>query len=156
MSIAYRVQDYIAENGAFWDPVPHRKSATCREAARIAHVPAEQVAKAVVLKDTLGYVVAVIPASAHLDVLRLDEALGRSLELASESELARLFPDCVLGAVPPLGAAYGVPTLWATGLAERADVYFEGGDQRTLVHMPGVTFGELMRRSRALPARSYH
>lgn len=156
MSIAYRVQDYIAENGAFWDPVPHRRSATCLEAARIAHVPCEQVAKAILLKDTLGYVLAVIPASAHLDVLRLGQALGRSLGLAPESELARLFPDCAPGAVPPLGQAYGVPTLWATSLGETGDVYFEGGDKRTLVHMAGVYFGELMRPARALPSRTYH
>ena len=40
-------------------------------------------------------------------------------------------------------------------LGDGADVYFEGGDKRTLVHMPGVTSGELMRRSRALPPRTY-
>ena len=156
MSIAYRVQDYIAEHGGFWDPVTHRPSATCLESARMAHVPAEQVAKGVVLKDTLGYVVAVIPASAHLDVVRIGETLGRNFELASESEVARLFPDCAVGAVPPVGQAYGVPTLWAASLGETADVYFEGGDKRTLVHMAGVYFGELMRPARALAPRTYH
>jgi Ala-tRNA(Pro) deacylase len=156
MSIAYRVQDYLAENGAFWDAVPHRESATCREAARVAHVAPAQVAKAIVLKDSLGYLVAVIPGDAHLELAPLACALGRDLHLADESELARLFPDCAAGAVPPLGTAYGVPTLWATRLADAADVYFEGGDHRTLVHMLGVDFGELMRKVRALPARSFH
>jgi len=156
MSIAYRVQDYIAENGLAWDPLPHRASATCREAARVAHVPPGQVAKAVVLKDELGFVLAVIPADAHLDMAPLGEALGRDLHLATESELARLFPDCVPGAVPPVGAAYGVATLWATRLGDAHDIYFEGGDKQTLVHMLGADFAELMRKVRALPARTFH
>lgn len=156
MSIAYRVQDYIADKGLAWDPVSHRPGASCRETARLAHVPSERVAKAVVLKDADGYVAAVIPGNAHLDLARLGRELGRNLELADETELLRLFPDCQLGAVPPFGAAYGVPTFWATTLSDEPDVYFEGGDRHTLVHMFGVEFGELMRSANALPARAYH
>ena len=156
MSIAYRVQDYIAEHGAAWDPVPHRGGPSCLETARLAHVPAGRVAKAIVLKDANGYLVAVIPGNAHLDLPLLGRALGRSLALAAEHELPRLFPDCVLGAVPPLGAAYGVPTLWATGLGEASDVYFEGGDKHTFVHMFGFEFGELMHGASALPPRTFH
>jgi Ala-tRNA(Pro) deacylase len=156
MSIANRVQDYIADSSVAWDPVAHRPGASCLEAARLAHVPAERVAKAVVLKDAAGYVVAVIPGDAHLDMARLRQALGRDLELAPESEAARLFPDCALGAVPPFGSAYGIPTFWATSLGEAPDIYFEAGDKRTLVHMFGMEFGELMRAARALPPRTYH
>ena len=156
MSIAYRVQDYMAENGAAWDPVAQRGGASSLEIARRAHLPVEQVAKAIVLKDVLGYVVAVIPGDTHLDVPLLAGALGRDLRLAREDELARLFPDCVLGAVPPLALAYGVPTLWATTLGEAPDVYFEGGDKHTLVHMFGADFAELMRPAPALPPRTFH
>ena len=156
MSIAYRVQDYIAENGLAWDPVAQLGGASCAEMARLAHVPAERVAKAIVLKDALGYVVAVIPGNAHLDVSRLGRTLGRRLALAPETELSRLFPDCAPGAVPPLGSAYGLPTLWAPGLGQVSDVYFEGGDKHTLVHMFGFDFGELMHAASALPARTFH
>ena len=156
MTVACRIQDYIAASGFAWDPLVHSPGASCRESARLAHVPAERVAKAIVLKDATGYLVAVIPGSAHLDLERLGRALGRRLELAAEGELARLFPDCARGAVPPLGSAYGVPTLWATILGQAPDIYFEGGDKRTLVHMFGIEFGERMRVARALPPRTYH
>ena len=156
MSIAYRVQDYIAETGTAWDPVAHRGGASCLETARRAHVPLERLAKAIVLKDALGYLVAVIPGSAHLDLSRLGRALDRKLELAAESELPRLFPDCALGAVPPVGLAYGVPTLWASGLGDTSDVYFEGGDKHTFVHMFGFDFAELMHAAGALPPRTFH
>lgn len=154
MAIAYRVQDYIAENGLVWDPVAHAVSQSCTEAARLAGVPPDCVAKAIVLKDAQGYVEVVIPANGHLDVRPLCEALCRDLRLATEVELQQLFSDCAIGAVPPVGSAYGLPTLWDESLGDGSDVYFEGGDHRTLVHMSGVDFSELMRSARALPRRS--
>lgn len=153
MSIAYRLQDYIAARHLAWDPVTHRQSATCLEAAQLAHVPPDRVAKAVVLQGHAGYLMAVIPANHHLDVKELGEALADDLRLVSERALSGLFADCLPGAVPPVGAAYGICTLWDESLASRPDVYFEGGDHRTLVHMSGPEFEALMRKGAArLPA----
>ena len=156
MSIAYRVQDYIAERKLLWDPVPHGRSDSCIDAALLAEVPPENVAKAVVLKDHGGYLLAVIPASTHLDLAGLRTALGRNLRPASEAELRAIFPDCARGAIPPVGAAYAMPTVWLKSLGDARDVYFEGGDHRTLVHMTGPDFGELMRSARALPKQVLH
>ena len=155
MSIAYRVQDYIAEHDLAWDAVPHRESQTSREAARLAHVLPDRVAKAVILEDRSGYVLAVIGADRRLDVSALDAALRRDLRLASEPELRTLFFDCAPGAVPPVGPAYGVTTVWDEGLGEKPDVYFEGGDHRTLVHMSGADFCELMRSAQPLHRRHH-
>ena len=156
MAIAYRVQDYIAENGLAWDPVAHAVSRSCMEAARLAEVPPHCVAKAIVLKDAYGYLEVVIPANRHLDVRPLCRALYRDLRVATEAELQQLFSDCAIGAVPPVGLAYRLPTLWDESLGDGSDVYFEGGDHRTLVHMSGADFSELMRSARALPQLVFH
>lgn len=148
MSIAYRVQDYIAARDLPWDPVAHRASNSCMEAARFAHVPPDRLAKAVVLEDRDGYIVAVIPANHRVDLPDLAEKLHRELSLASERELQGLFSDCAPGAVPPLGEAYGIPTVWEESLAGKPEIYFEGGDHRTLVHMSGPDFCELMSSAR--------
>jgi len=150
MSIAYRVQDYIAAHDLPWDPVAHRISNSCMEAARFADVPPDRLAKAVVLEDRDGYVVAVVPANHRVDLSELAEKLHRDLSLASEREVQGLFSDCAPGAVPPVGEAYGIPTVWEKCLAEKPDVYFEGGDHHTLVHMSGPHFYELMSSARPL------
>jgi Ala-tRNA(Pro) deacylase len=153
MSISNRLQSYISERQLAWDAVSHQPSSSCMEAAHLAHVPPDRVAKAIVLKGNAGYVMAVIPANHHLDVQDLGEAIADDLTLVSERTLGDLFADCQPGAVPPVGAAYGVNTLWDEDLGGRADVYFEGGDHRTLVHMKGADFGALMRKAAArLPA----
>ncbi len=150
MSIAYRVQDYIAAHDLPWDPVAHRISNSCMEAARFANVPPDRLAKAVVLEDRSGYIIAVVPANHRVDLSDLAEKLHRDLSLASERELQELFSDCAPGAVPPVGEAYGIPTVWEESLAEKPDIYFEGGDHHTLVHMSGPHFCELMSSARPL------
>ncbi|HYZ32617.1 MAG TPA: YbaK/EbsC family protein, partial [Crenalkalicoccus sp.] len=64
------------------------------------------------------------------------------------AEIARLFDDCELGAVPPIGAAYGVPVLVDESLDGAAELYFEGGDHRTLVHVGGAAFRALTKDAR--------
>ena len=151
MSIAHRVQDYIAGKNVSWDPVQHPASSTCLQAAHSARLPAGRVAKAVVLKDEQGYVVAVIGADREVRLGEVSGALGRrNLRFASERELGRVFDDCKAGAVPPVGQAYGIPTVWDESLADKPDIYFEAGDHRTLVHMKGADFGELMRSAHPL------
>jgi Ala-tRNA(Pro) deacylase len=149
MTIANRLQEYIADRKLAWDPVSHDPSSTCMESAHSAHVPPDRVAKAVVLKGNAGYLMAVFPANHHLNVEDLGEAIGDDLVLVNESTLGTLFADCQPGAVPPVGAAYGIRTLWDENLGSRSDVYFEGGDHKTLVHMKGADFGALMRTGAA-------
>jgi len=156
MSIANRLQDYIADRKLTWDPVPHQPSSSCMEAAHLAHVSPDRVAKAVVLEGNAGYLMAVIPANQHLDVDDLGEAIADDLALVSEGKLKELFADCQPGAVPPVGAAYGINTLWDESLGGRADVYFEGGDHQTLVHMNGSDFGALMRKTASRLPESCH
>ncbi len=144
MAIAGRLQRYISEHELAWEPVSHSPSHCCMDAAHRAHVPADRLAKAILLEDDYGYVVAVIAADSRLDLEATRQALDRDLTLASEREVAALFPDCETGALPPVGEAYGIATVWDTRLAEKPDVYFEGGDHRTLVHMSGREFLALM------------
>ncbi|HEB89290.1 MAG TPA: YbaK/EbsC family protein, partial [Deltaproteobacteria bacterium] len=49
-----------------------------------------------------------------------------------------------LGAVPPLGAAYGLPTVLDSSLENRSEVFFEAGDHETLVRMEGDEFRGLL------------
>jgi len=67
------------------------------------------------------------------------------MSLADEDEVARLFPDCELGAVPPVGAAYGLPTMVDDVLAAQPDIYLEAGDHLNLLHVSGEQFVDMMQ-----------
>ena len=144
MSIAASVERHLNQLGVKYDVIPHQHTSNTNYTAQAAHVPGEQVAKCVMLEDDQGYVMAVLPATRKVDLGALHRRLGRDLGLATESELARMFSDCELGAIPPLGDAYGIDAIVDKSLLANQDVYFESGDHCALVHVSGADFLRLM------------
>jgi len=130
--------------GLEYQVVNHPMTASSSETAQSAHVSGNRIANSVVLRDGEGYLLAVLPAAHHLSLKMLQDWLGRSFALASEQEIGRLFPDCELGAVPPLGGAYGLDAVLDERLAGLDEVCFEGGDHQTLVRIGGEQFRNLM------------
>ena len=117
------------------------------ETAEQAHVSGDALAKGVVVKSAEGeYLLLVLPADYQVRIDAMEKLLGRRLSLADETELAELFPDCEAGAVPPLGEAYGLKTIWDpdTGLGKLDKVFFEAGDHENLVQVSGRRFHELL------------
>lgn len=144
MPIAPTLKHYLDDHRAEYDTVQHPRSLTSMRTAEQAHIPGDNLAKSVVLKDRRGFVLAVLPATHRLDIDRLDRQLHRSLDLATETEFSCLFGDCEAGAVPAVGTAYGVDTVLDDSLTQPADVYFEAGDHEALVHMSSEQFRLLM------------
>jgi Ala-tRNA(Pro) deacylase len=112
-----------------------------------AHIPPEWLAKAVLLRDEGGYLLAVVPRAQRLEVERLENDLERPLELAHEPELTAIFPDCDPDAIPPFGAAYGIPTVVDEGLLHLEHVYFEVGSEEFVGRMRGADFAGLFASS---------
>lgn len=145
VNIAPTLRQYLASQQVSYEVLAHRRTANSSSTAQAAHVPTSRVAKAVVVKDKAGYMMAVLPASQHVALSQLGAALHRdALELASEPELKTLFADCADGAVPPLGPAYGLPMIVEEALAEQPDVFFEAGDHEHVVHVMRNEFMQLI------------
>jgi Ala-tRNA(Pro) deacylase len=144
MAIPKILHQYLRQNGVSYDVIPHQKTNCSTMNARATNVPEESVAKAVVIKRKKGFVLAVVPASREVALRGLGALLAQPVCLATEQEIEGLFTDCVVGAVPPLGQAYGIRTVVDRQLLDRDDIYFEGGDHRTVVHIKGGAFRRLM------------
>lgn len=144
MTIAVSVQNYLSRAGVPYEVIGHVRTSDSAHSAQAAHVPGDQLAKGIVLKDDAGYVIAVVPTSHRVDLGALHRQLNRPLGLATEQELGGLFADCEPGAIPALGVAYGIDTILDESLVGARDVYFEAGDHRELVHVSGSDFLKLM------------
>ncbi len=144
MSTAPKLTEFLSNAGARYDLVPHAATMSSMRSAQAAHISADNLAKAVVLLDDDGYLLAVLPASHHLRFDDLEQQGHWPVRMATEEEIEELFPDCARGAVPPIGAAYGLKTIVDDSVVNLSDVYFEGGDHSTLVHMSGPTFDRIM------------
>ncbi len=148
MATALTLEQYLDRNGIAYDVLTHAPTRSSWHTAEASHIAAAELAKAVVLKTDRGYFLAVLPASQQLEWQALGRWFNQNVALATEEEIAWLFPDCTPGAVPPLGEAYGIETVVDDSIAEQADVYLEGGDHATLVHMAGPAFCKLMAHAK--------
>ena len=145
MYLSHTVTRFLGARDVDYTTVAHRHTMTTNQTAFSAQVPRERVAKAVLFGDEEHYIMAIVPASARVDMEALAEVLGqRPLCLAGEDEIAMVFPDCELGAIPAVGPAYGVVTVVDASLLVQPEVYFEGGDHEHLVHVSGDNFRKLM------------
>ncbi len=146
MTIVNTVEAYLKAHNTEYELITHPHTGSSMETAESAHVPGDQLAKGVVLKDGETFLMVVIPSDYHVELDRLNLLLKRELQLAEESSLKSLFPDCELGAVPPIGDAYNIKTLWdpSSSLGTVDEVFFEAGDHRELVCVSGESFHELM------------
>lgn len=147
MTISITLKNFLTAQGIDYELLPHRFTDTSLNAASSAHIPAAKVAKSVILEDENGYVMAVIPANHHVKIGQVNKFLDRKMGLATEPEIRSLFSDCELGAIPPVGEAFGIETIVDERLDECADVYMEAGDHEDFIHLNGASFRKLMQRA---------
>ncbi len=146
MAIATKLENYLRQREVEYKLVTHPRSEYSMETAEKAHVHGDALAKGVLVKDEDGYVLVVLPSDYHVELESLHKLLGQEVEMVDEANLAEVFNDCELGAIPPVGMAYGVKTLWdpTSSLGRLEEVFFEAGDHESLVRVSGVQFHELM------------
>lgn len=140
---AARTTRFLTEHDVPFELVEHDVTYTALAEAREAGVVADDVAKAVVLHTADGYALAVIPASAKLDLEKARAVIGSDAEPASEAELAVLFPDHELGAIPMFGRGAPKSELIDEHLLGHEALLCNAGDHRHSVLMSSDDFVSL-------------
>jgi Ala-tRNA(Pro) deacylase len=156
------VSAFLTARGLHPAIVEHAQTFTAGADARVAAVPPDHAAKAVMVRDDDGYVLAIVPASNALDLHRLRKLIHRPrLRLATEGELERDFPQFDVGALPPFGELFNCPEYIDHKLLAEPRVLCNGGDhQHSLVLSTvelrlasGAIAADLVARSETRPAR---
>ena len=126
--------------------IAHSTAYTAQEIAASAHISGKEIAKTVMVKLDGKMAMAVLPATARveLDLLRR-KAGAAKVALAEEEEFERLFPQCQTGAMPPFGNLYGMEVFVDRGLAEDEEIAFNAGSHAELIRMAYRDFERLVR-----------
>jgi Ala-tRNA(Pro) deacylase len=131
-----KLDDLLANRHIPFERIHHRPAYTANRIAQVLHVPGKEMAKTVVLRGDRGYVLAVVPATHRIDLEEIRKKLDLTdLEMAGEGEMGRLFPDCEVGAIPPFGSLYHLPTLVDESLAEDDKIVFEAQNHEEAIRM---------------------
>ena len=117
--------------------------------AEACHVPGDALAKAVVLRRDGGYMMADpsgLPPSASVS---LEDASSATRSIWRAKRRSReLFDDCERGAIPPVGECYGLDVIIDSSIDTQREIYMEGGDHATLIHLDREQFARLTAKAR--------
>lgn len=119
----------LDESDVSYELLPHAHTESALAEAEALGVAPDDVAKTLVVKLPEGYVRAVVPATARLDLRKLRAIHGggrHSVHLATEEDLRRDYPQFELGAVPPIGGRSD-PVVVDPKVANRESIVIEAG-----------------------------
>jgi Ala-tRNA(Pro) deacylase len=163
MATATWIKDMLGEHGVAFEEMHHREAFTAQEVAQSEHVSGHRMAKVVVVVADGQTVELVIPASRRVMLDSVQLMLGaRSVRLASEAEMDRIFDDVDTGAIPALRHWKDVDVIMDEAMKVDGEILLQGGTHQDSVKLefrdwyklvqPRVgSFTELDRPSRDRP-----
>ncbi|MEP6709317.1 MAG: YbaK/EbsC family protein [Verrucomicrobiota bacterium] len=115
------------ESKVGYEILHHPEAVTAQRIAQAGHVKGRRHAKVVMVKSGEQHVITVLPADHRIDLEKVSKAVGKAASLDTEQEFTLLFPDCAVGAMPPFGNLYGLPTYVDKSLSQEEYIVFEAG-----------------------------
>ena len=141
-----RVRQYLDDHDIAYVPLKHRQDYTARQTAHDCQLKPDDFAKVVGVEADGRHVLLVLPADHFIDLPRLKWQLGvNRIGLLPENAMATFFPDCEVGACPPLGNLYGLPVYIAPALTERETIVFNAGTHEDAIQMSYAAFDRMVR-----------
>ncbi len=131
-----KIDTLLNRRGIDFEEHEHNCTFTAQRLAHEEHVSGYMVAKPVIVKTENGFAMCALAAPKHLDLKRVAEALHEpEVRLATEGEMVGLFPDCELGAEPPVGVLCDLPTVMDKQLLEDEFLVMQGGTHTRSIRM---------------------
>ena len=141
-----RVTEFLDKSGVKYQLSEHQPTFTAQQMAAEEHEPGRYVAKPVIVKAGDEYVMCVLPAPYKVDLGALKKQLGvKKAVLAGEKEFKDLFPDCELGAEPPFGNLYDLPTIMDKVLEKDDHIMFQAGSHEKAIRMSMADYRKLVQ-----------
>jgi Ala-tRNA(Pro) deacylase len=135
MEIPRRLIECLDESKVRYQVLQHPEAVSAQRIAQAEHVKGRHHAKVVIVKADDAHVMMVLPADHHIDLEKTGKAIGKPVSLGKEQEFKSLFPDCAIGAMPPFGNLYDLPTYVERDLAEQDYIVFEAGTHTDAIKM---------------------
>jgi Ala-tRNA(Pro) deacylase len=149
------LMEFLKKAGVKYKVSKHKPAFSAQTMAAVVHEPGKFVAKPVIVKVDGQYTMCVLAASYKIDLKALKKQLkAKSVELVGEEQMGELFGDCELGAEPPFGNLYNMPTIMDKALEKDDHIMFQGGTHEKAISMSMADYRKLV--SPKILEFSYH
>jgi len=147
MPIPAHISNFLESQHVPYQSYTHSRAYTAQGIAQAQHLSGKRLAKVVmVIGDENRMIMAVVPASHRVDLERLGQALNtKNIRLATEEEFKDTFPECELGAMPPLGNIYHLDVWIDEKLKSNPIISFNAGTHSEIIQMSFADFDRLVQ-----------
>jgi Ala-tRNA(Pro) deacylase len=140
-----KLKEFLDNNNIKYVTIEHSPSYTAQEIAASAHIPGKELAKTVIVKIDGKMAMAVLPASFKVNFGLLKKASSaKNVTLAGEDDFKDMFPDCDVGAMPPIGNLYGMDVYVDEQLTKDKEIAFNAGSHSELIRLEYKDFERLV------------
>jgi Ala-tRNA(Pro) deacylase len=129
--------EWLTRQGVEHEVHEHRLTFTARETARAEGIEPKAFAKVLGVEADEGQkALVVLDAADRLSLGKIAEAMqSHHVRLLRETELDALAPGCESGAVPAVGALFGLPLYADLAIREDTEITFNAGSHRFTVQV---------------------
>jgi Ala-tRNA(Pro) deacylase len=137
MSVMLKLRQLLEKEHISYQTLEHDPAYTALEIAEAQHLPGHNVVKSVIINaDGERWVMCVLSSTHIVDFDKFKKAFSfREVSLANEGQIASLFPNCEVGAMPPFGQLARMPVYMDTNLLENEAIAFNAGTHTDLIRI---------------------
>src|SRR4029077_9322963 len=123
----------------------HPEAVTAQRVVEVEHIRARHQTKVVMVKSNGSHLMTAIPADHRIDLLKVEKLTGKPASLETEQDFKSIFHDCAVGAIPPFGNLYGLPTYVDKRLTQKDCIVFEAGTRTDALKLNYRDYGRIVK-----------
>ncbi len=137
---------FMQEHSLPYEVITHPQAFTAQQVAHAIHESGKILAKTVVLEVDDSHVMCVVPAHHKVKIGWVKDILSaKNIRMVDENTLGKLFPDCEVGAMPPIGPIYNMRVIVSEDLTQNPEIIFNACTHRHCVKMPYKDFEKAVK-----------
>jgi len=145
MAIAKKIINFLEKNKIKYEIIEHRTVYTAFDKAATLKIKPRTVGKTLVLKTEKGLVLALIPADKNLDLKKAKKLLkAKKVDFATERVIKNKLKGVKIGAIPPFGVLWKIPTLVERAVLKESKIILNSGDHNCSIKMTPASFKKLV------------
>jgi Ala-tRNA(Pro) deacylase len=144
MPILKKLERFLTKNRVKFETVSHRTVYTALDKAATLRVKPNLIAKTLVLRAGKNLVMAVLAANRNLDKKKFRKAAKvKNFDFVSERLMKTKFKGFKIGAIPPFGSMFKMPSFVDRGLLKEKAVYISAGNYEISLKLSPKVFEKL-------------
>lgn len=145
MPIFKKLIKFLEENKVKYESVKHRTVYTAQDKAATLKVKPNIIGKTLVLKLDKRISIVLIPANKNLDKNKFKKvAKAKKLDFVSERVMKNQLKGVKIGAIPPFGNLWRLPTFIDKSLILNKKIIVNGGDYNFSIKISPAAFKKLI------------